>query len=293
MQEFKATIIDVGLRVDKFVAKKYPQFARAALSILFDKKIVLINNQTAKAGEKLKKGDIVSLDESKLFSKPKEIILPVIYEDEDVIVIDKPAGILTHAKGSMNLESSVATFIAPLINNHELLGNRAGIVHRLDRATSGVIVTAKNSKTLSFLQKQFSQRKTKKTYLAIAEGWPETESAIINAPIERNPKKPQTFKVGTHGKTAETKYHVIKKFTKSGSKYAFIELQPTTGRTHQLRVHMSYIKHPIVGDAVYGKKADQMYLHAHSLEITIPGGLRKTFKSPLPNKFTEFMEDGK
>jgi 23S rRNA pseudouridine1911/1915/1917 synthase len=292
MQDFKATAADVGLRVDQFVAKKYPQFARAALSILFDKKIVLINGQTAKAGEKIKKGDLISLDESKLFSKPKEIALPVIYEDQNVVVINKPAGILTHSKGSMNLEPTVATFIGPLINNHELLGNRAGIVHRLDRATSGVIITAKNATALKYLQKQFSNRKTKKIYSAITEGWPDPEQAIIDAPLERNPKKPQTFKVGSNGKPAQTEYKVLEKFQISGKKYAFLELKPVTGRTHQLRVHLAYIKHAIVGDIVYGKGGDNMYLHAKSLEITLPSSERKVFTAPLPEIFQGFMKNG-
>jgi 23S rRNA pseudouridine1911/1915/1917 synthase len=292
MQEYKVGLSDAGLRVDKFVAKKYPQFARAALSILFDKHIVLINGKIAKAGEKTKKGDVVALDDSKLFMQPKEINLPIIYEDDNVVVINKPADVLTHSKGSINTEGTVATFIGPLINNYELMGNRAGIVHRLDRATSGVIITAKNAATMSYLQKQFSQRKTKKTYLAIVEGWPERESAIIDAPIERNPKKPQTFKVGSGGKPAQTSYKVIDKIEKKGVKYSYLELKPVTCRTHQLRVHLAYIKHPIVGDHVYGQGGSHMYLHAASLEITLPGGIRKTFDAPTPNKFAEFLEHG-
>jgi 23S rRNA pseudouridine1911/1915/1917 synthase len=292
MQEFKAESEDVGTRVDVFVAKKYPQFARSALTILFDKKIVLVNDKTAKAGQKLKTDDEIKLDESKLFMQPEEIKLPVMYEDENVMVINKPTGVLTHAKGSMNTEGTVATFIAPSINSLELIGNRAGIVHRLDRATSGIIITAKNSATMSFLQKQFSQRKTKKKYSAIIEGWPEPENAIIDAPIERNPKKPQTFMIGSNGKTAQTEYKVLEKFENNGSKYAFIELKPVTGRTHQLRVHLKHIGHPIVGDRVYGHEAPHMFLHAESLEITIPKGDRRIFEAPLPKIFKEFIKHG-
>jgi 23S rRNA pseudouridine1911/1915/1917 synthase len=290
MQEFKAGAKDAGLRLDVFVAKNYPQFARAALSILFDKKIVLVNSEVTKAGYKLKTGDKISLDDSRLFKKPQEIELPIIYEDENVTVIDKPAGVLTHGKGSISSEATVATFVEPLINPLELLGNRAGIVHRLDRATSGVIITAKNSSTMSFLQKQFSMRKTKKTYIAIVEGWPDPESALIDAPIGRNPKKPQTFRVDASGKPAQTEYKTLKKLELNNSKFTVLELKPATGRTHQLRVHLAYIKHPIVGDRVYGKAADKMYLHARSLEITLPGGVRKVFKSPLPQVFSEFTE---
>jgi 23S rRNA pseudouridine1911/1915/1917 synthase len=290
MQEFKAGPKDEGLRVDVFVAKKYPQFARAALSILFDKKIVMLNDNVAKAGQKLKKGDKICLDESKLFMQPEKINLPIIFEDENVMVINKPAGVLTHSKGTINTEGTVATFIAPNINSYELIGNRAGIVHRLDRVTSGVIITAKNAETLTYLQKQFSTRKTKKKYFAIIEGWPELETAIINAPIERNPKKPQTFRVGSGGKPAQTKYEVLEKFEKNGSRYSFIELSPVTGRTHQLRVHLKHIRHPIVGDTIYGHTASHMFLHAASLEITLPGGVRKIFEAALPKIFNDFMD---
>lgn len=291
MQEFRAGEADDGLRIDVFVAKKYPQFARAALSILFDKQIVLVNRKVAKAGYKLKQGDKISLDESRLFMQPEEIKLPILYEDDNVIVINKPSGVLTHSKGSINTEGTVATFIAPRINSYELLGNRAGIVHRLDRATSGVIITAKNTVCLKYLQKQFSLRKTKKTYFAIVEGWPEPDSAIIDAPIERNPKKPQTFRVGAHGKPAQTHYEIVEKFEKKKDKFALLKLQPVTGRTHQLRVHLAYMKHPIVGDIVYGKEGDYMYLHAASLEITLPGGERKTFETPLPKEFKRFTKN--
>jgi 23S rRNA pseudouridine1911/1915/1917 synthase len=289
MQEFKAGSADVGSRVDVFVAKKYPQFARAALSILFDKKIVLLNEKVAKPGTKLKHGDKISLDESKLFMQPKKIDLPIIYEDKNVVVINKPAGVLTHSKGSINTEGTVASFIEPKINSKELLGNRAGIVHRLDRATSGVIITAKNSETLIYLQKQFSNRKTKKTYYAIVEGTPEPVSAIIDAPIGRNPKKPQTFMVGASGKTAQTEYKILNTFKKSGHTYSYLELKPVTGRTHQLRIHLKHIKHPIMGDKVYGKDAAHMYLHAASLEVTLPGGDRRVFEAPIPKIFKEFM----
>lgn len=281
----------VGSRVDIFVSQKYPQFARSALAVLFDTNSVLVNGATVKAGEKLREGDTVSVDEAALFNEPELIELPVIYEDENVVVVNKPAGILTHSKGSLNQEGTVATFIKSKINDENLSGNRAGIVHRLDRATSGVMIAVKNAQALLYLQKQFSQRKTKKTYYTIVEGWPNPEKAMIDAPIERNPKKPQTFKVGTGGKTAQTNYKILKKFTKEDKEYALLELNPVTGRTHQLRVHLSYIEHPIVGDGFYGRPGNYTYLHAGSLEITLPGGVRKIFTAPLPKIFKEFQEN--
>lgn len=279
---------DDGLRIDIFVARQYSQFARSSLEVLFDNKLVLLNSKVAKAGDKVREGDVVQVNETELFREPERIELPILYEDQNVIVINKPAGVLTHSKGSLNLEATVASFINPKITDEQLAGNRAGVVHRLDRATSGVIIAAKNSETLHFLQKQFSTRKTKKTYFAVVEGWPEPEQAIIDAPIARNPKKPQTFIVASGGKPAQTEYKVLQKFEKNGLKYSFLELIPTTGRTHQLRVHLKYIGHPIVGDKFYGHEAAHMYLHAQALEITLPGGERKLFKAPLPKIFKEF-----
>lgn len=291
MQELSVGPEDVGVRVDVFVAKKYPDYARSALGVLFDNKLVLVNDDPVKAGHKLKESDLVRVDESLLLNIPADIDLPILHEDENSLVINKPVGVLTHSKGSLNQEATVATFLKPRITDEVLTGNRAGIVHRLDRATSGVIITAKNSEALAHLQKQFSQRKTKKTYFAIVEGWPAPEAAFIDAPIERNPKIPQTFRVGQNGKPAQTQYRTIQKFHRHGEKYALLELKPVTGRTHQLRVHLAYIEHPIVGDKVYGHEGEYMYLHAASLEITLPGGTRKIFEAPVPDKFNDFIQN--
>lgn len=165
-------------------------------------------------------------------------------------------------------------------------GNRAGIVHRLDRATSGVMIVAKTPAALSWLQKQFSQRKAKKTYLAIVAGTMREQEAVIDMPIERNPKAPATFRVGANGKHALTHYRVLQ----TGNSYSLLELKPETGRTHQLRVHLQQLGHPIVGDTLYGgKTAERLFLHAHQLEITLPNRERKTFASPMPDIFKRTM----
>jgi 23S rRNA pseudouridine1911/1915/1917 synthase len=222
---------------------------------------------------------------------PEPIKLPVIYEDDDVVVMNKPAGVLTHAKGCINTEATVATFMSGKITDESLTGNRAGIVHRLDRATSGVIICARNSQSQIWLQKQFSQRKTKKTYMAVVEGEPKPREAIIDVPIERNPKKPQTFRAGQGGKPAQTKYRVIETITKGSKSYSLLELIPVTGRTHQIRVHLKYIGHVIVGDWVYGHDGSNMLLHAKSLEITLLNRKRRTFTVPIPPVFKEFLDD--
>lgn len=288
MRSIEAQAADVGLRADVFIAKQYPDFSRSSLDGLFDNGLVILNGKPVKNSYKIKAKDSLKVDDSLLFKQPEPIELPVIYEDDDVIVIDKPAGVLTHAKGALNTEATVASFIKPKLSKDMPDSNRAGIVHRLDRPTSGAIITAKNPAALKWLQKQFSARKTKKTYSAIVEGAPEPASAIIDAPIARNPRKPQTFYVNPGGKPAQTEYRTIETLNKS-STYSVVELSPKTGRTHQLRVHLDYINHPVVGDRTYGHEAGHMYLHAKRLELTLPNGERKVFESAEPAYFKEFI----
>ena len=278
-----------GIRADIFVTQKLPDYSRSALKNLFPEHIQ-INNKMAKTSYRLRSGDTVKIDDASLSAEPEAIELPILHEDEDVLVLNKPAGVLTHSKGALNTEATVASFIKPKLRDKTLIGNKAGIVHRLDRATSGVIITAKNQKALKWLQEQFSSRRVNKIYLAIVEGVPKPPQAIIDAPIERNPKKPQTFKVGSSGRRAITNYKVIKILNKSSNSYSLLELNPQTGRTHQLRVHLKYIGHPIVGDRVYGHGGDNLYLHAASLELTLPGGRKMKFEAPDPLIFREFIK---
>jgi 23S rRNA pseudouridine1911/1915/1917 synthase len=292
MKKFKVGVAGVGQRADVFVSDKFAEFARSALSGLFDEGLVLVNSQPAKSGQKLHLDDQIQVDDSLLKAKPAVIEIPVIYEDENVVVMDKPAGILTHNKGALNTESTVASFLKSKITDEKLIGNRAGIVHRLDRATSGVIIGAKNDESLKYLQKQFSNHKTKKTYLAVVEGLVELPEAVIDAPIERNPKRPQTFRVNSTGKAAQTAYRTLKQFGAAGKRYTFLELKPVTGRTHQLRVHLKYIGHPIVGDKLYGHEGFELLLHAQQLELTLPGNQRRTFQSQAPNYFNDFIDHG-
>ncbi|MDO8592070.1 MAG: RluA family pseudouridine synthase [bacterium] len=289
MLKLKVNAGDKGKRADVFITEKLAGYTRSSLSALFDKELVLVNGKPAKASYKLRAGDKVEVNTSLLTAEPEAIEIPVIYQDDDVIVMNKPAGLLTHSKGALNTEATVASFINPLLTDNSLTDNRAGIVHRLDRATSGVIIAAKNATTLKLLQKQFSTRKVKKTYIAVVEGIPKPEEAIIDAPIARNPKKPQTFRVDSAGKPAQTQYKTLKNFTKGRKHYSLLELRPQTGRTHQLRVHLKYIGHPIIGDQVYGHAKDNMYLYAKSLEITVPGGHRKIFEVAEPKTFKDFM----
>lgn len=275
-----------GQRADAVVAAYYPAYTRSALRRLFDDNLIAMDDEPVKPGQKMRFGETLQVQDALLRAQPDAIELPILYEDDDVIVCNKPPGILTHSKGALNEEATFASFIQPKISP-ELTGNRAGIVHRLDRATSGVIIAAKNSESLSWLQKQFSQRRTKKTYVAIVSGTVRPAEAIIDIPLERNPANPKTFKVGQHGKSAQTAYKVLVQTPT----HALIELKPVTGRTHQLRVHLQHIKHPIVGDTLYGgETASRLFLHARELEITLPNHTRQVYSAELPRSFNEFME---
>jgi 23S rRNA pseudouridine1911/1915/1917 synthase len=273
-----------GKRFDVVATEMLPMLSRAYVHVLIEGKRVLLNNEQQKAGYKLREGDVISTDfEESEIDQIADIELPILYEDDNVLVVNKPAGIISHSRGRYWNEPSVASFVRQktAIGSYPI-ADRAGIVHRLDRATSGVMVCAKNAETLSLLQKQFSQRQVKKTYVAIVKGHLKPAEAIIDMPIERNPKAPSTFRVGANGKPSQTKYTVVE----SREGYDVVKLEPLTGRTHQLRVHLRYQKHPIVGDTLYdGEPADRLYLHAFSLEITLPGSVRKTFEAPLPEAF--------
>jgi 23S rRNA pseudouridine1911/1915/1917 synthase len=272
-------------RLDLLVAKKLGVSRSSAVNLIESGKVKIGSKIIDKPSTKVLESSRINVKESSE-PQPAALNLPIIYEDDNCVVIDKPAGILAHSKGAFSSEQTVASWLLPKTTGFEKDNNRAGIVHRLDRGTSGVMLCAKNPQTLSLFQKQFSSRKVKKTYNAIIAGAIVPAEAVIDIPIERNPKDPKRFRAGHNGKPAKTTYKVKGSFKFNGEEFSLIELTPKTGRTHQLRVHLAYMKHPIVGDDFYsGKPADRLYLHALSLEITLPGGQRQIFESPLPSSF--------
>jgi 23S rRNA pseudouridine1911/1915/1917 synthase len=271
-----------GMRLDVFVYSKLPELIRAFVGKLIEQGKVTVNGSTVtKTGYKVRAGDkiIVDYDLSELEQIPA-IELPIIYEDETCVVINKPVGVLAHSKGDFNPEATVASWLGSRVKG--MKGDRAGIVHRLDRATSGVMICAKTPAALAWLQKQFSQRKVQKTYIALVKDQLKEPEAIIDMPIERNPKAPATFRVGAGGRPALTHYKVIE----ASEHYSLLELKPTTGRTHQLRVHLAQIGHPIVGDTLYGgEPAERLFLHALELNLTLPSRERQIFKARQPQAF--------
>ena len=275
-------------RLDVWLAEHHPEVSRSTWQKHVKNGVVSVNGQVQTPPKyDVSASDVITtaVPDTPDFS---EQMLPIIYMDENVIVIDKPAGILTHAKGAISSEFTVGEFFRRYCDYH-VDSNRPGIIHRLDRDTSGVMIGARNEATAKLLQKQFADRKTKKTYVAIVDGHLKEPVARIDLPIGRNPSVPSTFRVDSKGKTAQTTYEVVAENDTS----SLVFLKPETGRTHQLRVHMAYLNAPIHGDRVYGKESDRMYLHAHSLEITIPQGDRRVFTSAIPESFLTPFPDYK
>lgn len=275
----EAALAPEKVRLDHLLVEQHPEYNRASLQTFIKQGFVTVD------GEIVTKPNTKILPDTKIaLNVPDAPALPprppVVYEDDHVLVIDKPAGLLSMAKGEYCPEAT--------LENYGLL------VHRLDRDTSGVVILAKDPETQTMLRKQFQDRKTHKTYYAIVEGRPKLDSALIDLPIARNLKRPTTFQIAENGKPSQTLYKVLS----NNDKYSLLELKPTTGRTHQLRVHLKYLGTPIAGDPVYGdaNSAPRLMLHAGSLEITIPGQTagtgneRRTFSASLPPEFSKLME---
>lgn len=270
-------------RLDKELARRYPELSRSTIQKYIKAGYVTVRGEVV---TKLKQ-DVSEIDDIALhpplptdFSSRE---LPIIYINDDVIVINKPVGVLTHSKGVMNDEFTVADFFRRYTVNG-LDTSRPGIVHRLDRDTSGIMIGARTDEAAELLKKQFSQRKVHKRYLAVVEGVPKVTEAVIDLPIGRNPARPSQFRVDPSGKSAQTTYKVLAVHNDR----SLVSLEPLTGRTHQLRVHLQYLNTPIVGDRVYGRgkaAGERLYLHAQRLEITIPHRQRRIFKAPVPEEF--------
>ena len=270
---FDAVVSDTPETTERFdilLLQQYPYHSRATIQKLIKDGRATINGEiVTKPNTPVEEGAELELNLPEIKGEKP----PVIYEDDHVIVFNKPAGMLSIKKGAYLAEPSIDDF--------------GIVVHRLDRDTSGVIIVAKDETTRAYLQRQFQERKTHKTYYAVTCGVPAPEHAMIDVPLTRNLKRPTTFMPDPQGREAQTEYRVLR----AGDRTALVELKPRTGRTHQLRVHMNHIRCPILGDPIYnpkGPKANRMYLHAASLEITIPGrehGERMTFTAELPEEF--------
>ena len=275
------------VRVDIYLSTRFDTTISRSLWQKYIKAgYVSVNNKVATTP----KFEVDETDEIALNLPEKEqadVDLPILYEDDDVIVVNKPSGLLTHAKGGLSDEPTVAEIIRPK-TSFATDTDRPGIVHRLDRDTSGLLIIAKNPESAAHLQRQFAERTAKKTYIAITDSKPKLNAAKIDLPIGRNPSAPSTFRIDPNGKPAQTTYHVLAETDTQ----SLVELKPTTGRTHQLRVHLAHLNAPILGDRVYGKSSDcRMMLHAQKLEVALPSGERKVFEAAIPDEFKKFFPE--
>lgn len=261
--QLDATEEDAGTRLDQFLVSHLPDVSRVRVQQLIDEGKVLVNERTSKSSLKLKGTEHIEITGrvqlEALKAIPEDIPLDVVYEDKDLAVVNKPSGMVVHAgAGSMDDERNRGTLVNALMFRFNKLSEvggelRPGIVHRLDKDTSGLIVIAKNDVTHRKLAELFSGRKIDKRYIALVHGWPEMTSGKVDAPIQRDRKNPTRMTtMGSGGRDAVSRYKVLEKFESGYGKFALVEVKIETGRTHQIRVHMSSIGHPVVGDTLYG-----------------------------------------
>lgn len=284
-----------GARLDKYVVEKCPELSRTQAQKLIGSGYIKVNERVAKASLKLDIGDRVNIiipptPPSPL--APEAIPLNIIYEDGDLLVIDKPAGLAIHpAPGhpSHTLINAILSHFPHLADISNSL--RPGVVHRLDKDVSGVMVVAKNSVAQLNLIDQFKTRSVVKAYIVLVKGHLTPEDGIIEALIGRDPRNRKRMAVVAGGREARTQYHVIKYL----GNYTLLEVRTETGRTHQIRVHLLAIGYPVVGDAVYGVKSAQiprLFLHACRLGFKLPSsGEYVEFKSELPPELEKVLED--
>jgi 23S rRNA pseudouridine1911/1915/1917 synthase len=283
-----------SLRLDKYLTQVLPQFSRAYLQKLIEQGYVLVNSQRAKASQKLGKNDRIAVELPPIPDRPlaESIPLAIIYEDEDILIINKPAGLTVHpAPGhpSHTLVNAVLAHCPGLTTSNELM--RPGIVHRLDKDTSGLIVIAKNDLAREYLTAQFRSRTVTKGYLVLVKGRLSPEQGRIEAPIGRDAHSRRRMAIVEAGKEATTQYQIRKYL----GTYTLVEVTPLTGRTHQIRVHMSAIGCPVVGDPIYGVKSAHLkrqFMHAYRLGFRLPSTKQyREFTSPLPADLEQALED--
>lgn len=289
---------DAGMRIDKFISDRMPDYSRSFIQKLIKENDLTVNNNEIKSNYKLKAGDEINI----VIPEPKEldivaedIPLDIVYEDKDVILVNKPQGMVVHP--------APGHFTGTLVNaimyhcKDDLSGingvMRPGIVHRIDKDTSGVLIICKNDKAHESIAKQLKDHTITRKYNAIVYNNLKEDEGKINAPIGRHPVNRKQMAVNPiNGKEAITHYKVLERI----NQYTYVELQLETGRTHQIRVHMTSINHPLLGDPVYGPKSDRFKLKGQVLHARVLGFVHPTtneymeFEAPLPNYFTGLLK---
>ncbi len=317
---FQPSAQDAGKRLDAFLAEKIENWSRSRLKKLIDDGDVLVNENSAKASYKINENDLIEVElvalPAEIF-EPEDIPLEIIYEDALLAVINKPAGMVVHPGAGIN-SGTLANAIAfhfrfgnsdcgfeenKIPNPKSQIPNRIGIVHRLDKDTSGLIVVAKNEEIHEKLSEQFRERTVFKSYIALVHGEIEENSGTIDAPVAREKHNRTKMGIRAHGRYALSLWRVKQRF----EKFTLLEVEIKTGRTHQIRVHLASINHPVVGDETYNAGRDKtvadvgirqaiqglnrFFLHAHRLSFTQPKtGEFLKFVAPLPAELTDFLD---
>jgi 23S rRNA pseudouridine1911/1915/1917 synthase len=291
---------DAGKRLDQMLHERLPEFSRSRIQQWIKGGRVLVDGAPGRSSRLVRGAEIIEVEPAPpvpLHAAPEDIPLAVLYEDEDLVAVDKPAGMVVHAGAGVHS----GTLVNALLHKFEALSGvggplRPGIVHRLDRYTSGVLLVAKNDAAHRHLAAQFSGRRVEKVYLALVHGRVLRESGRIERPIARDPvhRTRMTARLA-EGRAAWSEYRVLRRF----ARFTFLEVRIGTGRTHQIRVHLASIGHPVAGDALYGAPArvegmpplGRYFLHAHRIRFRLPStGEELAVEAPLPASLAEWME---
>ncbi|MGH9524682.1 MAG: RluA family pseudouridine synthase [Terriglobales bacterium] len=306
-----------GRRLDQFLVSRLPNLSRARVQELITQGKIQVDGKAGKPSLKLKGGEQIEVlgaaERAPLRAIPEDIPLDIVYEDDDLAVINKPAGMMVHAgAGATDDVRNSGTLVNALLHRFASLSGvggevRPGIVHRLDRFTSGLIVVAKNDLAHRKLAQQWAARTVAKTYLALVHGWPPREQGRIESAISRDVERRtrMTTRRST-GREARSRYQVLEKFESAYGRFALVSVAIETGRTHQVRVHLSSIGHPIAGDTLYGAPREirakscavdplilrRNFLHAAAIEFEQPlTGRKLSFESPLPAELAAFLRE--
>jgi 23S rRNA pseudouridine1911/1915/1917 synthase len=310
---------DAGKRLDQYLVSQLGEVSRARVQQLIEQGKVLVNGQHAKASLRLRGAERIqvlgSAQAASLRAMPEDIPLEVVYEDDDLAVVNKPAGMMVHAgAGATDDARNRGTLVNALLHRFGSLSQRGGearpgLVHRLDKDTSGLIVVAKNDEAHRKLALEFAQRRAQKTYIALVHGWLKQDHGTVQTSISRDRirrTRMTTRRVG--GRAAVTHYHVRRRLDTVFGKFTLLELKIDTGRTHQIRVHLASLGHPVVGDTLYGAprvikarnakhplvrelSLSRNFLHASSLKLAHPRtGNVLSFSQPLPRGLLQYLE---
>lgn len=284
----------VGERLDIFLQHKFPSFSRSHIKNMIEKNCVFVNGKQVKSGYKLRENDKISVTikaPEKISTEEEDVPFDIVYEDDDVVVVNKPQGLVVHPCTSTKSGTLVNGLLHRVKNLSGINGVlRPGIVHRLDKGTSGLLVVAKNDKAHIALQEQIKNKTCKRIYLAVLTGNLKEDSGEIVTKIARDKKDRKKMAVADVGREAITNYRVLERFKDA----CLVEFSLKTGRTHQIRVHAKYLNHPIVGDKVYGKEVKGLngqLLHAYKLSFIHPTtGKEVSFTAPLPVYFENYLQ---